>query len=246
MCYVRNPPAFSRHLCRVASRAERVALQLQRLVPEHSAPDPAVAFVAGAWHDAGKICYGDDYHEITSALELVDYGVEWRLVRAADDADARALLLRAARAVLSGFALYEQWQGDYQPANADRQTIEPMFDRLCKAIQAPAPVTSSSSWLLLPATLDALIVMYADMMDGCGRHSNSVSFAHAFDSRWRAIERASLHDDPPLHAILPRVRRRVRDGCALVDRFLNDGYDEAALVAFRAAHFPSDVVASSR
>jgi hypothetical protein len=60
---IRKPAAFQAHLVDVARRAERVAVALQRKLPPEEAPDPTAAFIAGAWHDGGKIWNGDDYHE---------------------------------------------------------------------------------------------------------------------------------------------------------------------------------------
>jgi hypothetical protein len=50
------------------------------------------------------------------------------------------------------------------------------------------------------------------------------------------MEERTRVDDPALHALLPRVRPRVRDGCALVDGWLATGFDRPGLARFRARH----------
>ena len=44
---------------------------LLAVLPAETAPDPCALYVAGAWHDGGKIRGGDDFHEITSAIDAV-------------------------------------------------------------------------------------------------------------------------------------------------------------------------------
>ena len=100
---VRDPEAFRNHLLDVARRAEQTAMRLVDVMPDDTAPDPCALFVAGAWHDGGKILSGDNFHEIASAVELLEHGSKWGLVRGPADAVA-AVLRRAARAILAGFA----------------------------------------------------------------------------------------------------------------------------------------------
>jgi hypothetical protein len=75
--FCRNPDGLEAHLSTVAERGELVAARPRALLPPEIAPDPVAAFVAGAWHDGGKIWNGDDYHEIASATEVLDRGLEW-------------------------------------------------------------------------------------------------------------------------------------------------------------------------
>src|SRR3954452_22059732 len=109
---IRDVQAFVAHLLHVAVRAERVAHAVRAVLPAEEAPDPTVAFAAGAWHDGGKILHGDDYHEIHSALDILERGGQ---LVAGPKADVSRVLARPARAILPGFALYEQWQPGYAP-----------------------------------------------------------------------------------------------------------------------------------
>ena len=110
---VRYLEVFRNHLLDVARRAEQTAMRLVDVMPDDTAPDPCALFVAGAWHDGGKIWSGDNFHEIASAVELLEHGSKWGLVRGPADAVA-AVLRRAARAILAGFAVYEQWHAVYR------------------------------------------------------------------------------------------------------------------------------------
>jgi hypothetical protein len=232
--HVRQPGIFAPHLRQVARRAEAVALRLRGTLPANEAADPVVAFIAGAWHDAGKIMWGDDYHEMAGALELVEHGAHWGLARG-PDALVAEVLRRAARAILPGFALYEQWTPVYNPTTTPRATFQPMYDRL-REILGAAPADSAGPHPFLPHDAEALIVMYADMGILPGAADTPGGFADAFDARWIEMEERTRVDDPALHALLPGVRPRVRDGCALVDGWLTTGFDPAALTRFRARH----------
>jgi hypothetical protein len=230
--HIRNPTAFTRHLLEVATRGRAVAERLHRILPESEAPDPMVAFVAGAWHDGGKIRTGDDYHEVTSALDLLEHGLEWQLVRGPAD-DAMPILVRAARAILSGFAMHEQWHPTYRPTFTPRADFEQGYARLALALVTALSGVDRDSALLLPVGVDALVVMYADICVGV---EDDTEFAQAFDSRWRDIEGRARAGDPGLLRILPAVQPRVREGCALVHRWLTGDWDPAALSAYRAVH----------
>ncbi len=219
--HVRNPSAFQAHLVDVGIRAERVAARLYGLVPPHEAPDPRSAFVAGAWHDGGKVRTGDDFHEISSALDVVEHGLEWRMLRGPAE-EIEPLLRRAAMAILPGFALFEQWQPGYQPTTGSRTSFEPAYSRL-----------GLSPHDLLPDTLDDLVVMYCDMCGLDERGATGDVFEEHFDRRWRDIEDRAPREDPGLMAVLPAVRGRVQAGCELVNRYLTRGFDAGSLAVFR-------------
>ena len=223
--YIRNERAFQGHLLEVARRAELVARRLGERIPTEEAPDPTALFVAGAWHDGGKISAGEDYHEITSALEVIEHGAEWRLVRGASE-DVRAVLIRAARAILPGFALYEQCQSEYVPTWWSRARLDDALRRL-ETLQCAS---------LLPYSVDDLVLMYADMVELDDVGDGSRSFRTRFERRWTDVAARSKHDDPALYRLLDRVQPRVYEGCALVEQFLTAGYDPAALARFRERH----------
>lgn len=211
--HVRDPQAFQAHLLDVARRAEAAAVQLCAVVPPDSAPDPCALFVAGAWHDGGKIRAGDDFHEITSAVDMLAHGREWGLVRG-PAAAADAVLCRAARAVLAEFAVYEQWQPDYLPTFRPRVEFEDAY-RCLGTVLCPGHVGEElNRCLLLPQQLDALVLMYSD-------------FGDDFEERWRDVERRTRRDDPALHDLLPAVKPRIREGCEVIRRLTTAGYDEA-------------------
>ena len=219
--HIRNPSAFLSHLTDVASRAERVATRLRDIVPADEAPDPLAAFVAGAWHDGGKIRGGDDFHEVGSAADVVERGIEWGMLRGPVER-VQPLLRRAALAILPGFALYEQWQPDYRPTTTRRAAFEPTFSSL-----------GLSQRDLLPHTLDALVVMYCDLCRHDERGAPLPVFNDDFSGRWRDLEERSPGEDPGLAAVLPTVRGRIYEGCAVINRCLTEGYDPAGLAAFR-------------
>jgi hypothetical protein len=218
LSYIRNTSAFRGHLLDVARRAELVATRLRERVPPGEAPDPVALFVAGAWHDGGKISAGEDYHEITSAIEVIEHGASWELARGSAE-DVHGVLVRAASAILPGFALYEQCQPAYVPTWWSRARLDDSLHRL-RARLSPR---------LLPRTMDDLVLMYADMVDP----GDASPFDIRFERRWADVEARSLRDDRALYEVLGEVRPRVYEGCALVERFLTDGYDPGALARFR-------------
>lgn len=216
--HVRNPPAFEAHLLDVARRAEATATQLLAIVPADEAPDPCALFVAGAWHDGGKIWAGDDFHEITSAVDLLAHGHEWGLVRGPADA-VDAVLRRAAGAMLAEFAVYEQWQPDYRPTFRPRAEFEPAYQWLGTVLCPGHTGDELDRRLLLPQRLDTLILMHSD-------------FGDDFEGRWRDVEQRARRDDPALHGLLPAVKPRIREGCEVVRRLTTAGYDEAIVREF--------------
>jgi hypothetical protein len=222
--HIRDGAAFTSHLVRVGRRAAEVAGRLQRLLPAAEAPDPVSAFVAGVWHDGGKIWNGDDYHEITGALEVLERGVEWQLARGPRE-NVADVLKRAACAIVPHFAILEQWRDDYRPASSSRDRIAPLMDRLRTTLAQARP---DDRWLL-PLSVDSLILAYSDLVDTECLPSRDEEFDTAFRQRWGDVERSARVDDPPLAALLPGVRPRLYAGCALIHRFLTRGYDEAAL-----------------
>jgi hypothetical protein len=233
VCHIHDEKAFAAHLVAVGHRAEAIARSLQHVVPVSERPDPLAAFVAGAWHDGGKIRVGDDYHEIAGAVELIQFGAAWGLIRG-QAGDVDGVLRRAARALLPHFAIHEQWNPSYTPTAGNRQRIVPVFDRLVDELRARgrSAVLAADDGLLLPATVDALVVMYADLVDS--GPASRAAFEAAFERRWRDMERRATHDDPAIIRLLPVVRPRVHAGCALVHTFLTQGYDAGALQRFRS------------
>ena len=231
---IRDVAAFAAHLVEVAVRAERVAHALRVVLPAEEAPNPILAFAAGAWHDGGKILHGDDYHEINGALDIMDRGGAWQLVSGPHDEVSR-VLARAARAILPGFALYEQWQPAYVPTSMPRHQMEPAYERLAAALTPSLAGADRDRALLLPWDVEALVVMYSDLCtvapDGL-----PTDFDTAFEERWLDVARRAQRDDPGLLSVLPAARPRVRGGCALVHEWLTTGYDASALVRFRAAY----------
>jgi len=227
VCHIRDADGFAAHLLSVGRRAAAVASRLHALPPSER-PDPVAVFVAGAWHDGGKIRNGDDYHEITSAVEVLERGLSWGLVDGPRMVADRALR-RAARAIVPHFAVNEQWSSTYTPTTGNRERIVPTLARLRDAL-ADRNGPAGERALLLPTSVDALVVMYADLIEG------DEAFDACFESRWMDIERRARQDDPAIVDILPDVRPRVYAGCALVERFLARGYDDDALQRFRAGY----------
>jgi hypothetical protein len=226
--YIRDEFGFESHLLRVGRRSAEVAGRLRTILPSEEAPDPVAAFIAGAWHDGGKIWHGDDYHEITSALAVLEHGVEWELARG-----PRTLIVdvlkRSAAAIVPHFAILEQWRPDYVPSSGNREGMAPMMSRLRTALRtAPA----DRGWLL-PLTVDALVLMYSDLVDENRPPGCDDEFESAFALRWDEVSRSAGSADPALASLLPRVRPRAYAGCALIQRFLTRGYDEGALRHFR-------------
>jgi hypothetical protein len=220
--HLRDPNAFEAHLLAVAGRAEAVATELARRLPPGEAPDPVASFVAGAWHDAGKIVNGDDYHEITSALELLEHGVEWGLVAGSRE-EMIGALRRAALAVLPHFALYEQLHDGYAPSSGMRGHVPALLTRLVTALDR----SPGAGPAFLPNTIDALVLVYSDM--SAEESINPPEEVDEwFDRRWNRIERAALIDDPAIVPILPRVRPRIRAGCHAVQRLLTGPDDHAS------------------
>ena len=232
---VRDVPGFAAHLLDVAVRAERVAHAVRAVLPAEDAPDPTVTFVAGAWHDGGKIQHGDDYHEINSALDILDRGCAWQLVSGPHD-DVSRVLARAARAILSGFALYEQWQPGYVPTWTPRHQVEPAYARLAAALAPSLDGRERDRALLLPNHAEGLIVMYSDLCSFSPEGCIPTDFDSAFEERWLDLERRARRDDPGLLSVLPVARARVRGGSALVHGWLTTGYDASALGRFRSAY----------
>ena len=234
LSHVRDVPTFQEHLIDVALRAERVARALQPVLPSHEAPDPIVAFIAGAWHDGGKIRHGDDYHEIPSALAVLDRGREWGLV--SGSGDLAAVLARAARAILPGFALYEQWQPGTCRRGCPRDHFEPAYARLSAALTPSLDGDERDRALLFPSGVEALVVMYADMCNLAGDGHIASDFDAAFEHRWSDVERRAGIEDPALLSVMPHARPRIRDGCALVHEWLTTGFGASALARFRGRY----------
>jgi hypothetical protein len=228
--HIRNGDAFAAHLLDVAVRAEAVAHRVSAVLPPILAPDPIAAFVAGAWHDGGKIRRGDDFHEIASAIDIVEHGLDWGLVRG-DEEDARGVLRRAARAVLPGFALHEQWQRGYVPSRSSRQAFTDEYARLAATLAGSGDPESDRA-LMLPHGVDALVLMYSDICNAVPGGGISDDIEACFAARWRDIL-ASAADDPGLLTVLPVVQPRVRDGCVLVATWLNGRFDATALARYR-------------
>jgi hypothetical protein len=231
--HVRHQDGFERHLLGVAKRAEQVAQRLQLIVPAPEAPHPAIAFVSGAWHDAGKILIGDDYHEIASAYQILTKGAAWGFFRGSA-VEAREAVWRTARAIIPHFAIYEQWQPGYQPSRGgDRRKVEPWFATLCRM---PADATVSAEVtrsVMLPMKLDALVLIYADMLYVEGDSRLTPPFEETFQARWDEMAARVPQEDPALAALLQAVRSRIHGGCALVHRFITHGFDATALAAYR-------------
>jgi hypothetical protein len=136
------------------------------------------------------------------------------------------VLQRAARAILPHFALMEQWQSAYIATSATRSQFQSRYTKLVESLCSSEAVHELS--LLLPTTMDALVLIYSDMVDadpGGGRRA----FERSFERRWRDVERRARVEDPAIVSILPVVRPRIHAGCVLVERFLSSGYDPAAL-----------------
>jgi hypothetical protein len=233
--WIREPAAFQAHLVAVARRAVSVAHRLNDVLPADEAPDPVAVFVAAAWHDGGKIWFGDDYHEIASAIDVIDNGVRWGLVKG-PPTEVAAVLGRAARAILPHFALSEQWHADYVPTRGERRWFEPMYRRLAERFSRWPLPTDDRRDLLLPAAVDALVVMYSDMAPVPSGQRRRLPFSVGFEGRWREVEHRAAMDDPAILRILPVVRPRIYAGCALIDRFLAEGFDREALQRFREAY----------
>lgn len=230
---IRDVPAFAAHLIEVAVRAERVAHAVRAVLPAEEAPDPIVAFAAGAWHDGGKIQHGDDYHEMNGALDVLDRGCAWQLVSGPRE-EVWRVLASAARAILPGFALYEQWQPGYSPTATPREQMEPAFARLAAALAPALGGRQRERALLLPDGAEALVVMYSDLCEFAPGADRPTDVDRAFDSRWLDVARRAQRDDPGLLAVLPAVRPRLRAGVALVHGWLTTGYDPSALRRFRS------------
>ena len=201
--FIRDPGAFERHLLTVAQAARMVAEQLQHASTVSTRPNPVVCYLAGAWHDAGKIFQGDDYHELTSAVELLTYGHEWEFVRGAPQ-EVRGTLVSAARAILPHFAVLEQLEDGYVPTSATRADLRGLLrvleDRL------GAEITAAD---LLPSTIDAAVLIYCDIaqddalaMTGCSTTS--------FERRWYDIASTAHQHDPAIVPLLPRIEGRIR------------------------------------
>jgi hypothetical protein len=92
--------------------------------------------------------------------------------------------------------------------------------------------------LLLPHTLDALVMMYSDMEDLGEAQYGPLGFDPRFEQRWSDIARRAPVEDPELAAILPVVRSRAYDACALVHSFVTSGYNADALRSFRSTYAP--------
>jgi hypothetical protein len=232
---VRDVKAFTAHLLDVAVRAQRVAHAVRAVLPAEEAPDPTVAFAAGAWHDAGKIQYGDDYHEIHSALDILERGCAWQLVSGPRD-DVSRVLARAARAILSGFALYEQWQPGYVPTWTPRRQVEPVYARLAATLAPSLDGRERDCALLLPNDAEALVVMYSDLCHVAPDRGTPTDFDSVFEERWLDVERRAQRDDSGLASVLATAHPRLRAGCALVHGWLTAGYDASALARFRSAY----------
>jgi hypothetical protein len=232
---VRDVKAFTAHLLDVAVRAERVARAVRAVLPAEEAPDPTVAFAAGAWHDGGKIQHGDDYHEINSALDILEHGGAWQLMSGPHD-DVSRVLARAARAILSGFALYEQWQPGYVPTWTPRHQVEPVYARLAATLAPSLDGRERDRALLLPNDAEALVVMYSDLCNVAPDGRIPTDFDSVFEERWLGVERRAQRDDSGLSSVLAAARPRLRAGCALVHGWLTAGYDASALARFRSAY----------
>lgn len=228
--YIRDAEAFEAHLVDVAHSAEQVAERLQGL-PQAERPDPLACFVAGAWHDGGKIWNGDDYHELTGALELLHFGRAWRLVRGRD-ASVSVVLRRAARAIVPHFALREQLAESYRPTGGSRDHVPALVHALQHALVLPAG-TAADPGVLLPSSIDALVLIYCDMVPNVASVRPLEPGDGRLDERWRDVEAQAWQYDPALMPLLPLVRPRIDAACALIGGLLRDR-DEPQLQSLRA------------
>jgi hypothetical protein len=201
--YVRDAVGFETHLVTVACVARSVAGRLCQVLPPARHPDPRACFLAGAWHDAGKIWNGDDYHEITGALELLRYAEQWRLVRG-PAAEVSQVVHCAARTILPHFALYEQLQSNYAPASGTRAHVPQLCAGLVRALGAPVAACD-----LLPRTTDAFVLIYSDLVAQDGP-AVATSASALFAQRWTEIAHRTTQYDPALAMLLPDVAPRLR------------------------------------
>jgi hypothetical protein len=110
--------------------------------------------------------------------------------------------------------------------------------QLCAALFPSSGEPVLGGRLLLPYTIDALIMMYSDMMELAHIDAHADGFDEFFHERWNDITQRARIDDPRLLATLPAFRSRVYDGCAVIEQFLTTGYDPDSLQRFRTNHVP--------
>jgi HD domain len=213
--YIRNPTAFEEHLVTVACASRVVAEGVSQRLGADLRPDPVVCFVAGAWHDAGKIYGGDDYHELMGALELLTCGSRLGL---AHGPDADAVLRAAARAILPHFALREQLQDHYAPTTGHREHVPALLSALEQKLGA------ISIRDLLPTTMEARVLIYCDIAEEHALNSEEGVWAR-FERRWRQLAESARRHDPAIVPLLPAVQPRIREAFATVAAAL---YGEAS------------------
>ena len=200
--FIRDAGAFERHLLTVAQGARVVAEQLQHASTASTRPSPIVCYLAGAWHDAGKIFRGDDYHELASAVELLTHGREWQLVRG-DPQEVDDTLVAAARAILPHFAVLEQLEDGYVPTSATRDDLRGVLRELDDLLGVE--ITAAD---LLPSTIDAAVLIYCDIAQDDALVMTGSS--PTFERRWDDIANTALQHDPAIVPLLPRIEGRVR------------------------------------
>ena len=150
--------------------------------------------------------------------------------------EVSAVLRRAAAAIPPGFALYEQSQFDYVPTRGRRVEFVAGYEQLRAALTPVADDGDAARTLMLPASVDALVLMYADICNSERPGRITSDFERTFDDRWSDIEGRTPREDPALLAVLPRVRARVHAGCALVHAWLTRGYEGRELIRYRAKY----------
>jgi HD domain len=205
--YIRNPTAFEEHLVTVACASRLAAEHLAERLPARLRPDPLVCFLAGAWHDAGKIYGGDDYHELTGALELLTCGSRLGL---AHGPNADGVLRAAARAILPHFALREQLQDHYAPTTGRREHVPGLLSSLERELGTAISIRD-----LLPTTLEARVLIYCDVAEEHALNSKGDVWAR-FEQRWRELAESARRHDPAIVPLLPAVQPRIRDAYATV------------------------------
>jgi hypothetical protein len=87
--------------------------------------------------------------------------------------------------------------------------------------------------VLLPSSIDALVVIYCDMIPNAASARALEPGDGRLDERWRDVEAHARQYEPALMPLLPLVRPRIDAACRLIGGLLRDR-GEPELQAVRA------------
>jgi hypothetical protein len=187
--FIHGFEGFAGHLIGVGNRAEEVAHMVrERNENLKEVVNPGVVKVAGYMHDIGKIKYGDPFHEIYGAVQILEEGEKIGLVCGGTSEEKKKLLNSIAACLPSDGPLAEELRGfpsDFSHRYYHTQELEDKINYLRKELSENEPL--SVTRLTSPDTLEKAICLYSDWSDLGGKKISVEERIGEIDERYRKI-----------------------------------------------------------